>query len=144
MNHVGATKIALVTPPAAIVDNAAVTTGAIDTLGYDHLTIFLILGAIDIAPASSSIIHSDASNLASPATIATGGTDYDLATAADSDNETHIFEIDMRGKKRYVDFAITGGDGSAGAYFTVLAVLSKPQAAPVTAAQRGAEQVKWF
>lgn len=144
MNQLGSTKMSLATPPAAIVDNAAVTTGAIDTKGYDHLTIFLTIGAIDIAPASSSIRHSDASDMSSSATIATGGTDYDLATAADSDNETHIFEIDLRGKKRYLDFEITGGDGTAGAYFAVQGLLSKPQKAPVTAAERGAEQVKWF
>lgn len=144
MNHVGATKVAIITPPAAIVDNAAVVTTAIDTKGYEHLTIFLTTGAIDIAPASSKIRQSDASNMGSPSDIAVGGTDYDLATAADSDNEVHIFEVDLRGKKRYLDFEITGGDGSAGAYFSILGLLSKPQVSPVTAAQRGAEQVKWF
>jgi len=144
MNQVAATKVALATPPAAIVDNAAVVTAAIDTLGFRRLTIFLIIGAIDIAPASSSIRQSDASNMGSPSNIAVGGTNYDLATAADSDNETHIFEIDLKGKKRYIDFEITGGDGSAGGYFVVFALLSNGEQRPYTAAQRGAEQVKHF
>lgn len=144
MNHVGATKVVLATPPAAIVDNAAVVTAAIDTKGYDHLTVMLTIGAIDIAPASSSLRQSDSSDMSSPTTIATGGTDYTLATAADSDNEVHIFEVDLRGKQRYIDFEITGGDGAAGGYFVVHGILSKPQTAPVSAAQRGAEQVKWF
>lgn len=141
MNALAGTKIALVTPPAAIVDNAAVTTGAIDTKGYDHLTIFLIIGALDIAVAASTILNSDESDIDPATTLATGGTDYALPAATDPDNETHIFEIDMRGKKRYVDFTLTGGDGTAGGYFVVFAVLSKPQLTPSTATPRGAAQV---
>lgn len=141
MNPIAGTKLAMVTPPAAIVDNAAFTTATIDTKGYNHLTILLIIGAIDIAPASSSIAMSDNSNMSSPTTVATGGTDYALATAADSDNEFHVFEIDLRGKKRYFDFAITGGDGAAGTFASIVALLSKPDVTPSSAAQRGAELV---
>ena len=131
-------KVVPITPPAAIVDDAAFTTAAVDTKGFRHLTIVAIFGALDIAPASASIRHSDASNMGSPATLATGGTDFALATATDSDNLCHVFEVDLLGKKRYIDFEITGGNGSLGTYLTILAILSRPEASPNSATEHGA------
>lgn len=131
-------KFVPVTPPGAIVDNAAFTTAAVDTKGYRHLTFLVIFGAIDIAPASSKIRHSDASNMGSPADIAVGGTDYALATATDSDNLFHLFDVDLLGKKRYVDFEITGGDGAAGSYISVIAILSRPEESPNSDSEHGA------
>ena len=139
MKAAQAVKYVQITPPAAIVDNAAFTTAAVDTLGWRHLTIVAILGALDIAAASSSIRQSDASNMGSPSTIATGGTDYTLPTAS-SDNTNHVFEVDLLGKKRYIDFEITGGDGATGSYLSVIAILSRPEQAPTgTASTHGAE-----
>lgn len=131
-------KVVPVTPPGAIVDNAAFTTAAVDTKGWRHLTFVAIFGALDIAPASASIRHSNASNMGSPATLATGGTDFALATATDSDNLVHLFEVDLLGKKRYLDFEITGGDGSLGTYLTIIAILSRPEESPNSATEHGA------
>lgn len=131
-------KYVAITPPAAIVDAAAFTTAAVDTKGFRHLTIVAQFGALDIAPASASIRHSDASNMGSPATLATGGTDFALATATDSDNLFHVFEVDLLGKKRYIDFEITGGDGTSGTYLSVLAILSRPEESPNSATEHGA------
>lgn len=139
MINAAKSKFVVVTPPAAIVDNAAFTTGAIDTKGFEWLTILAIFGAIDIAPASASIRQSDASNMGSPSNIAVGGTDFALATAADSDNKIHAFDINLLGKKRYIDFEITGGDGSAGTYLTVVAILSRGAEAPDNVTERGVE-----
>lgn len=130
-------KYVAITPPAVIVDNAAFTTGAVDCKGFAWLTIVLQFGAIDIAPASASIRHSDASNMGSPATIATGGTDFALATATDSDNLFHVFEINLLGKKRYLDMEITGGDGAAGSYLSILGILSRGAEAPDSVSERG-------
>ncbi len=138
MKYAANNKYVAITPPAAIVDNAAFTTAAVDTKGFKHLTIVAQFGALDIAPASASIRHSDASNMGSPATLATGGTDFALATASDSDNLFHVFEIDLLGKKRYIDFEITGGDGTSGTYLSVLAILSRPEESPNSATERGA------
>jgi len=139
MKQAANVKYVAITPPAVIVDAAAFTTAAVDCKGFGHLTLVAQFGAIDIAPASASIRMSDASNMGSPTTIATGGTDFSLATAADSDNEFHVFEVDLTDKQRYIDFEITGGDGSAGTYLSVLAILSRPSESPSTAAKRGAE-----
>lgn len=130
-------KYVAVTPPAAIVDNAAFVTAAIDTKGFAWLTILVIFGAIDIAPASASIRQSDASNMSSPSNIAVGGTDFALATATDSDNLFHVFEINLLGKKRYIDFEITGGDGAAGSYISVVGILSRGAEAPDSVSERG-------
>src|SRR5690606_21053070 len=54
-------KFVSVTPPAAISDNATLTTGEIDTLGWDHLMIVVYLGAMDIAMAALSVTESDSS-----------------------------------------------------------------------------------
>lgn len=139
MTPAAAVKYVAVTPPAAIVDNAAFTTAAIDTKGFSHLTILAIFGAIDINVVSASVRMSDASNMASPTTILTGGTDFDLGTAAGSDNDIHGFDIDLRGKQRYIDFEITGGDGTAGTYLAVIGILSKAAEMPDSAADRGLE-----
>lgn len=139
MKHAANVKYVAITPPAAIVDNAAFTTAAVDCKGYRHLTLVAQFGAIDIAPASSKIRMSDSSDMSSSTDVATGGTDYDLATAAGSDNDFHVFEVDLLGKQRYVDFEITGGDGTAGTFLSVLAILSRPEESPNSAADRGAE-----
>lgn len=139
MKQAANVKYVAITPPAAIVDNAAFTTAAVDTKGWGHLMIVAQFGALDIAPASASIRHSDASNMASPTTLATGGTDFALATATDSDNLFHVFEVEIDGTKgRYIDFEITGGDGTAGTYLSVLAILSRPAESPNSATERGA------
>lgn len=132
-------KVASVpTPPAAIVDAAAFTTAAIDTKGLSELLILAIFGAIDVNVASASIRESDSSDMSNPTTIATGGTDFALGTAAGSDNDVHGFHIDLKGRKRYIDFEITGGDGSAGTYLSVIA-LGVPQDMPKDATTRGLE-----
>lgn len=131
-------KYVAITPPAAIVDNAAFTTAAIDCKGFAWLTIVVLFGAMDIAAASSTIKGSDASDMSSPTTIATGGTDYALPTAG-SDNTFHVFDINLLGKGRYIDYAITGGDGTAGTFMAAFAILSRGAEAPDSVTERGVE-----
>jgi len=137
MKGIDACKFVVVTPPAAIVDNAAFTTGAIDTKGFAHLTILAILGAIDVAFAAMSVRHSDASNMGSPATLSTGGTDFTLPDNTTADNTVLKFNVDLKGRKRFVDFEATGGDGTAGTYLTVIAILSNASVAPKDTTTRG-------
>ena len=139
MKNAANVKYVLVTPPAALVDNAAFTTGAVDRKGFDHVTFVVSFGAIDVNVASSKIRHSDASDMSSSADIAVGGTDYALGTAASSDNKVHAIDVDLVGRKRYIDFEITGGDGSTGTYASVLAILSRPSKSPASVTDRGVE-----
>lgn len=142
-------KIVLITPPAAIVDNAAFGTTTIDTYGFRHCSIYVILGALDIAVGALKVQESDASNMSGatdvPGTVVgTDTTDVGGASAlpsATADNTVQKFEIDLRGRKRYLDLHLTGGDGTAGTYACVFALLKRGEQSPTTAAEKGCAQV---
>lgn len=138
-----------VAPPAAIVDNAAVTCNVIDTLGYDRCDVFYIFGATDIATVSMGCTESDTkantTTLTSGAAISglTVGTATNIAGSTSAlptstaDNTCYKFEIKCGGpRKRYLLPAITCGDGAAGTYVTVVALLSKGEISADTATAR--------
>jgi hypothetical protein len=133
-------KIVLLTPPAAIVDNAAVVTGELDTFGFDYADIYVVLGATDVAVATLKLQESDVSG--SGFVDVDGGNFATAATlpSATQDNTVHAFHVNLLGRKRFLDVALAGGDGATGAYFTVFAVLSRPREAPNSAAERGLAQ----
>lgn len=142
-------KIVVVTPPAAIVDNASFTTNAIDTLGFRYCRIIFFLGATDIAMTALKVQESDDSGM-SGATDVTGlvfgtsnndtGSASTLPSATD-DNKAFVFEIDLRGRKRYLDVVATNGDGAAGGYGACIALLGRGENVPDSAADKGAAQV---
>lgn len=149
-------KIVEVIAPAAIVDNAAFTTKVIDTLGFRYAEIYLHIGALDIAVAGLKVQESD---VAASATALTGGTDITesiVGTAANdtgstsslpsatADNTFQKFEIDLRGRKRYLDLVFTGGDGAAGTFASAFAILSRGEKAPTSASDKGCAQVMRF
>ena len=142
MQHLQAEKFFAITPPAAIVDNAAFTTATIDTLGFNELLVVVYLGALDIAVAAMKLQESEASNMASPTDITgtVGGTSYTLPIATD-DNTFIAFHVKTGGqRKRYIDLVITGGDGSTGTFMSAFALLGKGTTTPSTAAARGTGQ----
>lgn len=137
-------KLVAVTPPAAIIDDAAVTTAEIDTLGFAHARIIVVLGATDIAMTALKVTESDTS--ASGHADVTGlvygtSTDIDGSTSAlpsaTDDDGFFVFDIDLRGRKRYLDVAATVGDGTTGTYITILAELFTADAMPTTVAGHG-------
>lgn len=140
-------------PPGAIVDNAAFTSNVIDTVGYDRALILVTLGALDIAVAALKVQEADAKSSATALTSGadvTGlvfGTSNTIAgsastlPAATDDNKVYAFEIDLRNRKRYLQVALTGGDGAAGSYASAVAILSKGETIPVTASDRGCGQI---
>lgn len=138
-----------VTPPAAIVDNATVVSNVIDTKGYDYCSIVVSRGATDILDVALKVQESD---VKSNTTALTGGADvtglvFGTSTniagstsalpTSTADNNVYVFEIDLKGRKRYLLPVITHGDGTAGAYSHCLALLSKAEIQPVTASARG-------
>lgn len=139
-------KIVVLTPPAAIVDNAAFPTATLDTLGWGYCTIYCVLGATDIAMAALKVQESDNSGMSGAADIS--GLVYGTSTLADSsttsslpsataDNTVFAFDIPLNGRKRYLDVVATAGDGTAGTYMTVLALLSRGKEVPNSATERG-------
>jgi hypothetical protein len=136
-------KILSVTPPAAIVDNAAFTTASVDCLGAGWVTFIVYLGALDIAVAAMKLRESDDDGVADAYADVPGG-DFSVSPAvlpaADKDNNLYAVQVNMLGRKRYLDLSLTGGDGTAGTFATVFAILSRLQTTPSTASDRGFTQ----
>ena len=148
MSNLVHTKALIVTSPAAIIDNASATTNEIDTAGWDFLEIYFIIGATDIAMTALTATESDTS--ASGHAAITGlvwGTSANDAgstsTLPSASNDDTIFkmEIDLRARKRYIDVTATIGDGTAGTYFTALAILSRADESPTTASGKGCVEI---
>jgi hypothetical protein len=151
MNLLQQNKTVIVAAPAARVNNASVTTNVIDTFGFNKVEIQVILGDLDIALTNLRLQESDvatnATTLSSPTDIpgTIFGTSIDpdtgvaavLPTATD-DNKIYKFFVDCAGRKRYIDPLITVGNGTAGAFVTVIANLSNANETPTSAAERGA------
>ena len=138
-------KVVIVTSPGAIVDNASPTTNEIDTLGYDHLRILTILGATDIAMAALKLTESDVSGSdhadISGANFATASNSQGVVLpSANADDTVQAFNVNLLGRKRYIDVVATGGDGTTGAYITIIALLSRADEAPNNATERGVAQ----
>jgi len=141
-------RIVAVTPPAIIVDNAAFATAAVDTLGFRYARFVVFLGALDIAVTALKVQESDASDMAGAADITgavfgtsandTGATS--TLPSATADNGFFTVEIDLRGRKRYLDLNLTGGDGAAGTYAAAWCELYRGEITPTTAAQKGVAQ----
>ena len=141
-------KTVSITPPAAISDNATLTTTEIDTLGWSYMTIIVYLGATDIAMAALSVTqsetagsgHANITGLVWGTSTNIDGTTSALPSATD-DNLFQIAQIDLKGKKRYIDVTATTGDGTAGAFVTILGILSRPQVSPISASEAGANEI---
>lgn len=148
MNSLLNTKLVGITPPAAIIDDASATTAEIDTLGFDYCQIVVYLGATDIAMTALAVTESDTAG--SGHANVTGliwGTSSNIAgststlPSATDDNKFFVADIDLRGRKRYLDLTATIGNGAAGTYFTAFAVLSRKEGGITTAAERGAQEI---
>lgn len=149
MNSMQNVKKFVVTPPAAIYDNASLTCNVIDTAGYDAVAIDLVLGATDIAMTTLKVQESDTKSSATALTSGadvTGlvyGTSNNIAGSAsalptaDDDNKVFRFEIDCRYRKRYLLLVATCGNGAAGTYAMAIADLHRAAISDTSASDRG-------
>ena len=138
-------KYVLVTPPAAIVDNASFTTAAVDTKGFGLCQFLVMIGATDIALTALKVQEADTSG--GSYTDVTGliyGTSTDSSGAvvalpsATDDNKVFAFDVKCGGpRKRFLDAVVTIGDGTVGGFVAVLAILSKASKRPSTNTQKG-------
>lgn len=140
MNVLQNLKFINVTPPGAIVDNAAFTTASVDSKGWDELAFIVSLGALDIAIAAFKLGNSDTDG----SYVDLSGADFSVSPltlpASTDDNKVYAIFVNCGGKKRYFDLTLTGGDGATGTYASVLAILAKGETAPSTATLRGLAQ----
>ena len=148
MIHLQDCKFVSITPPQVIVDNASWTTAELDTKDWNYATIVVYFGAMDIAMVALKVQESDTSGSGfADVTGLVFGTSNTIAGSASTlpsatdDNKFFLFDINLTGRKRYLDLVATGGDGTAGTYLIAHAILSRGQETPVTAAERGASQI---
>lgn len=134
-------KILGITPPAAIVNNASFTTAEVDSVQngvkYDWASIYVYLGATDVAVTSCKIQESDTSGSGFVDITGANGP-ASLSPTATDDNKFFVFHIDMRKRKRYLDLVLTIGSGVTGGFVTAFAILSRSKEVPSTALLRGA------
>ena len=147
MNHLDF-KLVSITPPDVISDNATLATAEIDTLGWSYMTIIVYEGATDIAMTALSVTHSDTAgsgHAAITGLVWGTSTNIDGVTSAlpsaTDDNLFQVAQIDLKGKKRYIDVTATTGNGAAGSYVTILGILSRPQVSPASASEAGANEI---
>lgn len=135
-------KFVKITPPGAIIDNAAAVTATLDTLGMGWVTIVVHFGAMDIAVSVMKLTESDDSGMSGAADVPSADFSVLPATLPSATDDNHFFAIHvpMLGRKRYLDLSLTLGDGSAGTYVTVFAVCADLAQAPYGAAARGFTQ----
>lgn len=143
-------KMVSVTPPAAIVDNASFTTAEVDTLGFDRARICVYLGATDIAMTALHVTESDTSasgHVEIDATDFTDATQTDIEgnalalPSATDDNKFVVIDINLQGRKRYLDVVATAGDGSAGTFAAIWCELFRGEVMPTTNAGHGCDTV---
>lgn len=148
MNPLQHVKFVSITPPEAVKDNASWTTAEIDTAGWDYMTVVAYLGATDIAMAALAVTESDTtgSGHANVTGLIWGtSTNIDGSTSAlpsaTDDNTFQIAQIDLRGRKRFIDVTATAGDGTTGTYIAIFGILSRTAELPITIAGMGANEV---
>lgn len=118
--------------------NGATTTGSIDCLGFDHLSVDLIAPTADVVSNKFSVCklsHSDttdATNYSDLTKFVAGGTGgFTLANANTSAAYGVKMNVDLRGVKRYVKLTVSPRTTQV-LYAT--ANLSAAEQSPVTAA----------
>jgi hypothetical protein len=138
MNHLEMTKSATGTSVAT--NSSTTATLRLDTLGYDYASIDVVYGAVLAAGTNSAsaqtltLKHSDAASTGYD--VISGYPVVALPTAAASSVVSSIvrFDVDMRGRKRYIEVA---SSPNTLATVVVVARLGKGEVGPASAAEKG-------
>ena len=94
------------------VTNGETATGNIDTLGYDWLTLDVMMttsNAVTNNPSTLKLSESDDTVVTNFANIsgAVGDTDFTIPNADTSASAIYKFNVDLRGRKRYIKLSVT-------------------------------------
>lgn len=142
MNEIRETKIVPLVPPQLKDNGNFAGNTYVDTIGYNHVEFQFNPGTIDAAIGSTD----EATPLKIEECDTTNGTYTDVTgaamaavIAATDDNMPSVIDVDLnKAHKRYMQItAPHAGDGTTGCNFSAQAILSRPNVAPATAAQRG-------
>lgn len=145
MKDAQAAKYATAIAPAAILDAASAAATAIDCKGYSYLEIPIQLGATDINVTALKLEESNESGANYtdiPGATFDGGNGVDgvalaLPSATD-DNQPHVFQVSLVGRKRYVRVVCTFGNGTAGGFVAATARLSQANFLPPVSTDKAA------
>ena len=140
MNHLEGTKSA--TKITASVATNATHSHEIDTLGFKYASIDVAFERVAAAGTNSAVAlvcklqHGDTTSAYADVSGYVGGTSFTIPTPANTSSDVVVrFDVDLRGKKRYVKVLATGN--ATGSVYSV-ARLGKPEDGPDTAAEKGA------
>ena len=134
------TKDVVSAQPQARINNAAVTCTAVDRKNFDYANVKLILGATDVGLTVCKLQESDDNVTFTDVT----GADFSISgvlPASTDSNKVFEWDVDLKSRKRFLRPAITIGNGTLGAFVTVLAQLFRAEQSPATPSARGAAQV---
>ncbi len=125
-------KVIMVASPQ-LKDNGAAVVAYADRAGYNHATLLLFVGALDIE-VDAKLQECDTSGGSY-----TDITDAAITQVADTGDDTvYAIEVDLTGpRKRFLKPVITVGDGSTGAYVAAAIILTRGAASPANAAGAG-------
>lgn len=143
MMNVQNVKVAALAVPQ-LKDNGAVTTVAVDTLGYDEALAIIAIGSTDIAMTALKMTESDDNSTYTDVSGAdfNGSTTIDGTTATlpdeNADSTIRLVHLDLRKRKRYLKLSASAGDGTTGTYISGMLVMSKAEQAPKTGTAMGA------
>lgn len=148
MNNLNAQKYEILLSPQLKDNGDFSSNGYVDTAGWNRVRFLFITGAIDAAIGSTA--EGNAPKIEECDTSGGSYSDVDDAALADAianDEDDSLFAIDVdlrKSHKRYMRVNTPhAGDGATGCYLAILAILSEPQVAPVSASERGfAEQIE--
>ena len=129
-------------------DNVTATKVEVDTKDFKFARIVLYLGATDIALSALKLEESDSTGTGySDITSTVFGTATDSSGAATTlpsatdDGKFYHFDVDLRGRKRFLRMVATAGDGSLGANMAAWCDLYGGSITPTNATSRGAAVV---
>jgi hypothetical protein len=130
-------KLQLIWPQARI-NNSAVTSASVDRRGFNYATLRVAIGATDIGFTTFKLQESDDNSTFTDVPSADFSISPLTLPAGTNSNTLWEWQIDLRApRKRYLKPAITIGNGSAGAFVSATAELSRAEQAPATPTAQG-------
>lgn len=139
MNHAATAKYVNILDPVSDSGTFA-SDNSVDTLGYSYLTIVVSTGQSS-GISALKLQESDDSGMSGATDISGSvvGTALDIdggtsTLPSSSNDEIHVFNLDLGGRKRYIDVAAT----FSGATLTsIVGILTEPDEATTVLADRG-------
>ncbi len=123
----------IVTTTAGAAGQTAITSSAVDTLGYDAVRFLILIGAITTAGVQSIKLQQSDDDAATDAYSDILGTSQTIADDADN---THIYSDIFRPQKRYLKLVVTRATQDS-TFGGVIAELYNSSKVPVTQTATG-------